>query len=147
MRQTTRRSAALAASLACGVAGLAMAAMPAAQAAPRAGRVVIVTCTGKGVTSPASYVIACADGNDYLKGLNWSSWGVPAKGFGKEAINTCVPSCAAGHVKTYPVMVELSRPKPWPHHSGKRYFSRMILTYTKVVPKGFHKTRTVTLPG
>jgi len=146
MRASVVRRAALVATLACGIAGTAIAAMPAAQAAPRAGRVVIVSCTGKGETSPGSYVIACGDGNDYLKGLNWSSWGVPAKGFGKESINTCVPSCSAGHFKTYPVNVALSQPKPWPHHAGKRYFSRMTLTYTKAIPKGFHKTRTVALP-
>lgn len=146
-RRVTVRGAALSVAAACGVAGAAITAGPAAVAAQRAsGRVVIVTCTGRGATSPATYVIACADGGDYLKGLNWSSWGVPAAGFGKDSINTCTPTCVNGKFKTYPVLVSLYRPEPWPHHSGLRYFSRMTLTYTKAIPKGFHKKRTVDLP-
>ena len=145
MRLTRIRGTALAATVACGIAGTAMAAIPAAEATPAAGRVVLVTCTGKGVTSPASYTIACADGNDYLTGLNWGSWGVPAKGSGKDKVNTCHPSCVAGKFRTYPVKVELWRPRAWRHHSGRRYFSRMTLTYTKAVPKGFHRTRVIVL--
>jgi len=142
------RGAALAAAVACGIGGTAtaaMAALPAAQAAPAAGRVVLVTCAGKGATRPASYIITCADANDYLTGLSWSSWAALARGSGKEKINTCHPNCAEGKFKTYPVKVELWRPEAWKHHSGVRYFSRMTLTYTKAVPKGYHRTRVVDL--
>lgn len=149
MRGTRARAAIAAAAVACGIAGAAITAGPAlaGPAHQSAGRVVIVTCAGKGVTSPAKYIIACADGNDWLTGLNWQSWGVPAKGFGKEKLNTCNPSCVSGKIKTYPVKVELSKPKARPHHSGERYFSKMTLTYTKAIPKGFHKTRVVGLPS
>jgi len=146
VRFTRVRSAVLAATAACGIAAGAMAAIPAAQAArPSAGRVVIVTCAGKGVTSPSTYIIACADANDYLKGLNWSSWGVPASGFGKDVINDCIPTCVAGKFHSYRVKVSLWRPEPWRHHGHLRYFSRMTLTYTRAIPRGFHRTRVIDL--
>jgi hypothetical protein len=159
VKVTGIRGAVLAATVACGIGGLAMTAAPAGAAitaapAPAhlsrpsvAANVVIVTCAGKGVQHPRTYVIACGDGNDYLKVSIWGFWNSKAGGQGKDWINTCTPSCAAGKFKSYPVNISLWRVKNWPHHAGKHYFSRMTLTYTKTVPKGFSKKRTVDLPS
>ena len=116
------------------------------QARPAAGPVVLVTCTQKGTIRPARFIIACADANDFLKSLIWTRWGTAPSGTGKELINSCVPSCVAGHFHRYPVKVSLSRIRNWPHHPGKRYFTRMTLKYTRTVPKGFHRTRVIRLP-
>ncbi len=147
MRLSIVRAAAAAAAIACGVGGAAIMAGPAqaGTAAPSASHVVIVTCAGKGATKPTSFIITCADGYDYLKTLTWTSWGSTAGGSGKNEINNCIPACYKGKFHSYPVDVTLWRPKPWPHHSGKQYFSRMTLKYLKAIPKGFHRTRVVDL--
>ncbi|HMI27195.1 MAG TPA: hypothetical protein VK594_22155, partial [Streptosporangiaceae bacterium] len=57
---------------------------------------------------PGRYTLACADGNDYLSGLAWTSWGPRlASATGTEHVNDCVPYCAAGHFHSYPVNVVL----------------------------------------
>jgi hypothetical protein len=142
VRISVVRRAVLAATVACGIAGIAMSAGPAVAQVSRpsvAADVVIVTCAGKGVMHPSTYIISCADANNYLKGMTWAFWNSKAGGFGKDAVNNCVPSCAAGKFHSYPVNVSLYRVKDWPHHPGKHYFSRMTLNYTKAVPKGFHR--------
>jgi len=140
------RRAALAVTMAGGIAVAAITAGAAAQAAARTpDKVYLVTCEGKGVVRPSTYTIACADGNDYLSRLSWSSWSSSASGKGKDGINTCVPSCVAGKFKYYPVNVSLSDARSWPHHAGQHYFAKMTLTYTGAVPKGYHRTRVITL--
>lgn len=60
---------------------------------------------------PKQIILACGDGNTALEHMKWSSWsGVKATGRGTYDVNTCTPSCAAGHVVTYPVTVALSKP-------------------------------------
>jgi hypothetical protein len=34
----------------------------------------ILTCTGKAVNEPATFVISCADGNAELTATKWSTW-------------------------------------------------------------------------
>lgn len=146
MRFLAARRAAVSVTIACGIAGAMITAGPAAQAArPAAGRVVLVNCAGQGVVRPARYVIACGDGNDFLKGLTWAFWNTLANGGGKDVINNCNPSCVGGTFHAYPVRVELWRVRNWPHHAGKRYFTRMTLTYTRKVPKGLHRKRVIPL--
>jgi hypothetical protein len=41
-------------------------------------------------------------------------------------VNTCTPTCSAGHYRTYPAQVSFSRVAV---HNGVRYFSRMTLRY------------------
>jgi hypothetical protein len=138
----TRRLA-LAAAVALSAVG---AALPRAQAEPRAAaKPKLITCENKGTVKPKAFTITCADGNDGLVQLKWSHWGTTASGKGTEEINTCNPNCAEGHFKKYGVDVSLFRVKPWPHHSGQRYYTRMSLTYTGKVPHGFHRHRTVNL--
>ena len=135
----------LAAAVAFSAIGTAIAAVPAAQASPTASKPKLINCLNKATIEPKTFVLTCADGNDYLARLTWSSWSTTASGKGTEFINTCNPNCAAGHFRKYGVDVSLSRVKPWPHHVGQRYFTRMGLTYTGKVPHGFHRHRTVDL--
>jgi hypothetical protein len=53
---------------------------------------------------PRSFTLACADGNDYLSGLAWTSWAPGlASATGVQVENDCIPYCAAGHFHRYPV--------------------------------------------
>jgi hypothetical protein len=132
-----------AATVAAGIGVLALAgSLPAAAAAsPAAARtvtsqVVIVNCRGTGHIRPSSFVLTCADGNDYLTGLHWSSWpvhasaGAAAFGWGTERVNDCTPSCAEGHLHSYPVLITLWRSEPRSGHAGQRRITRVTRIYT-----------------
>ena len=68
----------------------------------------VLDCQGHAYVRPARYTLACADGNDYLTGLAWTSWGPGlASATGAEHVNDCIPYCAAGHFHSYPVNVVL----------------------------------------
>jgi hypothetical protein len=70
--------------------------------------IVVLDCQGHARVRPARYTLACADGNDYLNGLAWTSWGPQlASATGTEHVNDCIPYCAAGHFHSYPVNVVL----------------------------------------
>jgi hypothetical protein len=135
----------LTAAIAASALGGALAAAPAAMAAPASTRPVLVNCLDKATVKPSQFIITCADGNDYLAKLKWSHWGATASGKGTEWINTCNPNCAAGKFRKFGASVKLWRPKARPHHRGQEYFTRMTLTYTHSVPKGFHRHRTIDL--
>lgn len=70
---------------------------------------VLWDCTSKPLVEPASFVIACADANDGLTGMHWTSW-APAKaaGTGTQYLNDCTPNCAEGHYHNYPVEITLT---------------------------------------
>ncbi len=57
-------------------------------------RVVVLNCRNRAQVRPRKFIITCADANDYLVGLRWSSWG-PTKAFGRgvEWVNACHPDC------------------------------------------------------
>lgn len=60
------------------------------------------------VVRPRSIVIACADGNFYATGLEWTRWdarGADGAGTGHE--NDCKPYCADGHFHTYRLAIHL----------------------------------------
>ena len=66
----------------------------------------------KAIARPTSIVIYCADGNGFLTGLHWSTWGASsATGTGTLHLNDCTPNCAAGKFKTYAATAKLSAPK------------------------------------
>jgi hypothetical protein len=144
----------LATAIALSAFGTAMAAVTAAQAAPSASagpsagaaKPVIVNCVNKAQIKPSTFTITCADGNNYLKSLAWSSWAAhTATGKGTDEINSCVPACFDGKFHAYPAKVLLWRPRARPGHAGQEYFTRMTLTYTKKVPKGSHRVQTIDL--
>jgi hypothetical protein len=140
------RGLALASAVALSVLGLATAVAPAAVAAPKTPKPVLVDCITKGAVEPTMFIITCADGNDALEHLTWSHWGAAtASGKGTEFLNNCVPTCVGGTFHKFGVKIALSRVRPRPHHRGQRYFTRMKLTYTKKVPHGFSRHRTIKL--
>lgn len=100
-----RSLATVGAVLLAGAAGLAAA--PSAQAT---GDPVIIDCAGKGVTTPKSIVVTCADAGVSINKIAWTSWDrAGARGTGVLAWNTCLPkTCVAGIVRKYPVRITLS---------------------------------------
>ena len=92
---------------------------------------VVVDCAVHAQTRPGQYILPCADGAAYLAGLNWVSWGSSAAfADGIGTFNDCVPACVGGHGHSFPVLVALWRPEPWPGHAGERYFTRLTIIYT-----------------
>src|SRR5579875_1668943 len=72
----------------------------------------VLTCAGKKVVKPASYVLACADANAYFSSVHWLSWGrASATATATLVQNTCAPTCAAGKFIRYPAKLSLSKPK------------------------------------
>lgn len=70
--------------------------------------IVVLDCLGHPQVRPGHFTLACADGNDYLTGLTWTSWAQGlASATGVQAENDCLPNCAAGHFHSYPVDVVL----------------------------------------
>ncbi len=68
--------------------------------------IVVLDCLGHPQVRPGRFTLACADGDDYLTGLTWTSWGPGlASATGVQAEDDCVPYCAAGHFHSYPVDV------------------------------------------
>jgi hypothetical protein len=71
-------------------------------------RTVVLNCQGHAQVRPGRLTLACADFNDYLTGLNWTSWGPRlASATGVQHLNDCVPYCAAGRFHRYRVDVVL----------------------------------------
>ena len=113
---------------------------------------VVVSCTGRTQTRPTRYVLACADGNAYLTGLHWSSWGTSsAFGAGTDTFRVCIPSCTAGHLHNVAALAALWRAEPLPGHPGARYFTRLTVIYTgsrsyRAGGKTYHLPQTATYP-
>src|ERR1700722_7909880 len=113
---------------------------------------VLVNCTQHRQTRPGSYILACGDGNAYVAGLHWASWGQAAAfAAGTDTFRSCIPSCAAGHLHSFPVLATLWRVQPLPGHQGVRYFSRLTIIYTgsrsyRAGGKTYHLPQTATYP-
>lgn len=126
---------------------------PAAAAAAAGASVpVVISCTGQAQTKPGSYVLACGDGNAYLKALHWVAWGAAsAFASGTETIRVCVPTCTSGRLHSFGVLAALWRAEPRPGHAGQSYFTRVTLIYTgnrsyRAGGKTYHLPQTVTYP-
>ncbi|HEY0717446.1 MAG TPA: hypothetical protein VGD68_07495 [Streptosporangiaceae bacterium] len=97
---------------------------------------------------PGSLMLACADGNNYLARLSWSSWTASsATGTGIQEVNDCVPYCAAGKFRGYPADVVFWRSEPVPGHPAQRYFTRVTLRYPGPRPPVFSGGKQVSGPG
>ena len=112
-------------------------------------RTVVINCLGRTEVRPGSFTLACADGNDYLTGLSWTSW-TPrlASGYGTQVVNDCLPYCAAGHFHSYPVLVVLWGRAALRGNSGTLRYTKITLIYTGARPKvlgGYPGTVTDTL--
>jgi hypothetical protein len=114
-------------------------------AAAQARLPVLMDCLGHAQVRPASFVLACGDGNSRLGSLHWSQWGAAsARAEGVNAVNDCKPYCAAGRFHSYRVEVRLDRPAPWKNHPQLSHYGRITLVYEDGRPQGF--PRTVTYP-
>ncbi len=104
-------------------------------AAQQAGVAVVFDCN-RAQVRPSEFVLTCADDGDFLDRLHWVSWASAAFGSGIEWIHDCVPSCVSNRTfRTFPVLVVLWRPEPWPGHHGRYYFSRLTEIYTGQRPR------------
>jgi hypothetical protein len=82
-------------------------------------------CAGHGHRRPASFQLACGDGNGYVDRVTWSHWTrTSATGHARQWYNTCNPNCAAGHYRFHRVLVHLYAPRT---RDFQRYFSRISL--------------------
>ena len=72
-------------------------------------------------------VIYIGQSNVFVRTPHWSRWsGSSARTRGELWVNTCTPTCSAGHYRMYPAQVGFSRVAV---HDGVRYFARMTLRY------------------
>ena len=95
------------------------------------GPFVLLDCLNRPQVRPASYMLACADGNDELIRIHWTNWVPPgAAGLGIQYLNDCTPNCASGHFHSYPVDIAVS--------GAYRATARGPFAYTKI---------TLTYPG
>ena len=112
-----------------------------------AAKPVVFNCT-KAQVRPGSFTLTCADGNDYLSGLSWSSWSASsASGTGTNLVNDCTPYCAAGKFHSYPADVKFWRAVPVPGHPGQRYFSRVTLHFPGARPPIYAQGKPVEGPA
>lgn len=137
-----------AAAIAIGASAIALAASLPATAATRhdarpaaaswSGAVVLVNCQHRGLVLPSSFILACADGNDFLTGMHWVSWRRVAYGSGWEVAKSCVPNCSASHFHRYPVLITLWRAKRR-GHTDQWKFTRLTVIYTGRRPLKFNR--------
>lgn len=108
-----------------------------ALAADHAGATSIVQCDGHAQKAPRTLTLFCGDGNDTLTGLHWSGWGsATSTSSGKDVIDSCSPSCVAGHDHSYRVSVSARDLQT--AGSGQRY-SRLTVTFDGTRPHGTPK--------
>ncbi|MFC6131564.1 MULTISPECIES: hypothetical protein [Streptomyces] len=145
------RSRVRTATMLCAAAALATTAVPASAQSPRAVAapaepLVVVDCFSQSQVRPEEYLLACGDGNNRLVGLTWDTWGPKtATATGTDMVNDCVPYCAAGRFRSYPVTVTLSAPEPWPGHPDVQRFTTIRLLYTDNAPSPVAKDVTYKL--
>jgi hypothetical protein len=107
-------------------------------------RTVVISCQNRTQVRPGTFTLACADGNDYLTGLSWTSWTSRlASGYGTQHENDCIPYCAAGHFHAYPVLVVLWGSGPLRGNPGTQHYTRMTLIYPGARPKVYDGHRWV----
>jgi len=96
---------------------------------------VVLNCLGKAQVKPETIALACADNNDGLTHLHWTSWTPQlASAYGTEQANDCKPNCAQGHIHYYPVLAVLWGSAAVTGHPGERRFTKATLSYPKGRP-------------
>ena len=85
---------------------------------------------------PGRITIACADGNLFMTGIHWTSWGrKSAVGAGTAHINDCIPSCAMGHFRKGRARIRLSSAH-FCRRARVTQFRRLRMTWVKEPPAG-----------
>jgi hypothetical protein len=101
-------------------------------------RPAVISCLGQPEVRPGTLTLACADGNDYLTGLSWTSWAPrQASGYGTQMLNDCNPYCAAGHFHSYAVRITLWGSATVRGNPGTLRYTRVTLVYPAARPKVF----------
>jgi hypothetical protein len=96
---------------------------------------VVVDCQGRPQVRPRNFTLACADGNDYLTHLTWTSWTAGlARAAGVQEVNDCDPYCAVGHFHSYPVDVTFRGSASVHGHPGRQRYTKVTLRYTGARP-------------
>ncbi|AWW41284.1 MULTISPECIES: hypothetical protein [Streptomyces] len=107
---------------------------------------VLVDCFWKSQVRPEDFILACGDGNSRLTKLDWSHWNRrSAVARGLNAVNDCLPYCAAGRFHSYAVKVRLDRPEAWERHPDLKHYTRITLTYPHDRPERVPRTVTYSL--
>ena len=110
-------------------------------------RIVVLNCLGKSQVRPASFILACADGNDYLTRLSWTSWSSHlASASGIQEENDCIPYCAAGHFHAYPVDVIFWGSAALHGEPGTQRYTTVTLLYPGARPQIYNGHRYVRGP-
>lgn len=101
-------------------------------------------CGGQAV-APAVMTLTCADANYGLAAMKWQSWGaVTTRGAGVARANDCTPNCAAGTFHSFPVVATASAIRTC--RSGRKQYTRLVLTYPGSRPTGIGATDTWKFP-
>jgi hypothetical protein len=121
--------------------GSAGAATASAAAVTRAGsaagtpQYVVLNCMDKAQVKPGTVYLACADNGTGLTHLHWTSWTPElASAYGTAWQNDCKPNCAAGHIRHYPVVVELWGSAAVKGHPAERRYTQATISYEKGRP-------------
>jgi hypothetical protein len=89
----------------------------------------ILTCTGKLLSKPTTYLLSCADANAGWTDMTWSSWTARrATGYGILRQNNCTPNCAGGKFVNYRATVTLSKVVATEKYG--ELFSRAVFRYS-----------------
>jgi hypothetical protein len=99
-------------------------------------QMVVFDCPGHAtpLVRPKTFIISCADDNIYLSHLNWTSWTpAEASAVGTLEMNSCSPSCVAGHFQAYPALVIFWGSALVKNHPSEHAYKEMteILTGTR----------------
>jgi hypothetical protein len=98
-------------------------------------RTVVLDCLGHPQVRPSSFILACADANDYLTKLSWTSWGpYLASAVGTQEENDCIPYCAAGRFYAYPVDVVFWGRTAVTGEPGTQRYAEVTLLYPGARP-------------
>lgn len=97
-----------------------------------------VTNCNKAASKPKQLTLTCGDGNTYLKGLSWSSFGgATAQGKGTFVTNTCKPNCAEGKNVSYPASVKATGTRSC--KAGLHVYKKLAITFTGRKPASANK--------
>jgi hypothetical protein len=111
-------------------------AVAASAASAKANLPVLVQCNQPGnpgqVKPSSTNQPACMPSNTDINKMTWSTW-TSSSAFGSVRVgyNDCTPSSSCGPSKftRFPALIVLWRPEAWPHHSGRKFFTRMTLIF------------------
>ena len=93
---------------------------------------VLLNCLHQPQIAPRRYVLACGDGDDNMRHLDWAVCAGTALATGTEWIDDCVPDCARGTFRHYRVLVTLWQVRPLTR--TVTHFTRLTTVYTHKRP-------------